>query len=145
MSKQDIMDTFSLEGMLHGFAARRVAEEHTPEQLQELLDRHEEMLSHSDDPRAMANLNWHFHRRINYMAGSRKLLVALKTVALAMPRDLVVEFPEWVPDANAEHALIIDAMRHGDADTVETVMREHVAVGGRTLVHYLESKGVALD
>jgi DNA-binding GntR family transcriptional regulator len=144
MSRQDIIDTFDVEGMLHGFAARRLTEIASDEQLQELHTCHEEMDAATDDVHKYAALNWHFHRRINQMSNSRKVVAALRTLAMSMPRDFVVEFPEWVPGSNGEHAEIVDRMVARDGPKVESLMRDHIGGTGVTIAEYLERKGVAL-
>lgn len=145
MSRRDIEDSFLIEGQLHGLAARRVAENGDPEHIRELVERHEALVAASSDSQKAAELNWHLHRRINRMANSRKLVVALRTLAMSIPRDLFVEFPQWIERANQEHAEIVGAISAGHGERTADLMREHVAEAGRDLVRYLESKGVALD
>lgn len=146
MRRQDIEDTFHLEGMLHGFAARRVAERGNPAELAELTAIHQAMAAaeSAGNAQLFADLNWQFHRRVNQLADSPKLVAALRTLALSMPRDFVVEFPEWARDANTEHSELIDAMLANDGERVEKLMRTHVVHFGRDLVRYLEARGVDL-
>lgn len=145
MSRQDIVDTFTAEGMLHGFAARRVAEAASDQDLRELEAHHERMSASVGNVHDFATLNWEFHRRINRMANSRRVIAALKALATAMPRDFVSEFPEWVPVADAEHQAIVEAMLRRDGPLTETLMRDHIGGTGYEIADYLERKGVALD
>lgn len=145
MSRQDIVDTFTAEGMLHGFAARRVAEAASAEELRELEERHIRMSARVDKVHEFAALNWDFHRRINLMANSRRVVAALKALATTMPRDFVSEFPEWVPAADAQHAAIVEAMLRRDGALTESLMRDHIGSAGYKIADYLERKGVALD
>jgi DNA-binding GntR family transcriptional regulator len=145
MSRQDIVDTFEVEGMLHGFAARRLTEIASDKELQELRRCHWEMDEAQDDVYKYGALNWHFHRRINQMSKSRKVVAALKTLAMAMPRDFVVEFPEWVPGSNAEHGEIVEALSKRDGALSESLLRAHVSRTGVSIAEYLERKGVALS
>ncbi len=144
LSRQDIIDTFVVEGVLHGYAARRFTERATDEELADLQARHDEMDASQDDPEKYGALNWQFHRKINYLSNSRKVVAALKTIAMTMPRDFAVEFPEWVPGSNQEHAQIVAAMIQRDGAHVEGLMQKHIGVRGLEVVHYLESKGVEL-
>lgn len=144
LRRQDIIDTFAVEGMLHGFAARRVAETASPDQLDELERQHHAMVASEHDLHQFATMNWAFHRRINTLAQSRKLIAAIKTLAMAMPRDFVTEFPEWVPTANAEHEAIVAAFQARDGSAVEALMHEHVGQTGVKIADYLERKGVSL-
>lgn len=145
MSRQDIVDAFIAEGLLHGFAARRVAESATDEQLAELEARQAIMAASMDDVHEFARLNWEFHRRINLIANSRKVTAALRTLTMALPRDFVTEFPEWVPSANGEHEAIAVAIMRRDGRQAEKLMRDHISSTGLEIAGYLERKGVALD
>lgn len=145
MSRGDIEDTYAIEGTLHGFAARRVAKKASSEEIAELRRRHEEMMLREHDVAALAELNDQFHRRINHLADSRKLLAALRTLALSIPRDYLVEFPEWAARANCEHAEILAAFEARDGERVEVLMRAHVSEAGSYLVRYLQGCGVDLD
>jgi DNA-binding GntR family transcriptional regulator len=145
MSRQDIIDTFDVEGMLHGFAARRLTEIASDEQLQQLRQLHLEMDENQEDVHKFGALNWNFHRQINQMSNSRKVIAALRTLAMALPRDFVVEFPEWVPGSNAEHAEIVKALVKRDGAKSESLMRAHVGRTGVSIAEYLERKGVELS
>ncbi|OZM72085.1 GntR family transcriptional regulator [Amycolatopsis antarctica] len=145
MRREDIRDTYEIEGMLHGLATRRVATRGDAGELAELRDFHEKMLARQDELPAMAELNWRFHRRINHFAASQKLVAALRSLALQIPRDYLVEFPAWAGRANDEHAGIVDAIAAGRATEAESLMREHVLAAGEYLIDFLQTSGVDLD
>lgn len=145
MRREDIRDTYEIEGMLHGLATRRVAQRGDAEAHAELRDFHERMVARERQLTEMADLNWRFHRRINHLAASQKLVAALRSLALQIPRDYLVEFPSWAHRANVEHAAIIDAVTTGRADEAESLMRQHVLAAGEDLIVFLESSGVDLD
>lgn len=145
MRRIDIRDTYEIEGMLHGLAARRVTLQADAEALAELREYHEQMRESESALADMAELNWRFHRRINQLAASPKLMAALRSLALQIPRDYLVEFPEWAGRANAEHAEILAALTQRKADEVEQLMRRHVMAAGDDLIAYLEQSGVQLD
>jgi DNA-binding GntR family transcriptional regulator len=92
----------------------------------------------------MAALNWQFHRLINRMAGSRKLLAALRIVSLDVPRDYLVQLPTWAKRSISEHGAILKAMRAGDADRAESLMTEHLIASGAGLADYLVDQGLVL-
>lgn len=145
ITRRDIQDTFWLEAMLHGLATRRVAETATADQMGELRVLHQDMVDHSSDPDYASDVNWHFHRRINQLAGSRRISAALKSVASALPRDFLTEIPGWADRANHEHAGILEAMKDRDADAAEKLMQEHIELAGDGFLHYLEANGVDLE
>jgi DNA-binding GntR family transcriptional regulator len=146
LDRRNIEDSFLIEGMLHGLAVRRVAETGTTEQFRELKVRHEAMCAvGKDDLKRFSEINWSFHRRINQIADSRKLNAALRAVALSIPRDYVVQLPEWMTRAKAEHDRLIHAMTARKGSRAETIARAHVVEAGHDLVRYLKDHGVELD
>lgn len=146
-SQQELRDIYLIEGMLHGLAARRVTEEGDREHLDELAGYHEAMMAVEEqggDAAEMARINWQFHRRINYLADSPKLLAVLRTHTLSIPRAYIRELPHWMHRANTQHKDIVEAMLRGRAATAEKRMIGHVVDAGEDLITYLESCGVDL-
>lgn len=143
-SRTDLEDIYLIEGMLHALAARRIAARGDKEQIAEIVGYHERMLE-ARQPERMATLNYAFHRRINQMAESPKLLAVLRTHSLSIPKDYIAQFPAWVERANEQHADIVDAIRAGRAAAAERLMKQHVIDAGADLITYLETHGVALD
>jgi DNA-binding GntR family transcriptional regulator len=147
LSRADLLDAYTIEGVLTGLAAERASERATPAELDELDNLHDGMLTaaSTDDRRQMVELNWQLHRGINRMARSRKLLLSLRKVSLDLPRDYLEHVPNWSSRSNTEHASILAAMRHRRHTEANQLMREHVENSGRGLVEFLESQGLELD
>ncbi|MGH3756663.1 GntR family transcriptional regulator [Actinophytocola sp.] len=147
LSKADLADSFLVEGMLTGLAARRASERASDAELDELDELHRKMIAaaKSRDQSAMAGLNWSLHRQINRLSGSRKLLAAIRAVSLDVPQDFLVQVPDWSIKSNREHYQILLAMREGRHDDVERLMLEHVVASGNGLIAYLESQGLKLE
>ncbi|ABH00833.1 possible transcriptional regulator, GntR family (plasmid) [Rhodococcus jostii RHA1] len=147
LSRSDLLDTYLIEGTLTGIAAERASRNAQEADLLALTGLHEAMLDAAaqENYQKMAELNWTLHRNINRLAKSRKLLSAIKTTSLELPRDFLVEMPEWSVKSNCEHGQILDAMRAGEHDEVGRLMTEHIVDSGRGLVAYLESQGLELD
>lgn len=142
LSRRDIEDAYLIEGALQGLAARRVAETHTAEMIDELRARHAEMVEVENDSERLGELNWRFHQRIIELADSHKLTVALHTVRMTMPTDAtyLVEMPEWRSHVNSEHVQIIDAIEARDSDLAERLLRAHVADAGKHLTEHLTER-----
>ncbi|MDV6271456.1 GntR family transcriptional regulator [Rhodococcus globerulus] len=147
MSRKDLLDAFAIEAFLTGMAAERATARASHEDLGGLDSLHGKMLDadSASDQEAMVELNWLFHRTINRLAGSRKLLVALRKVSIDLPRDFLVELPSWSKQSNIEHAEILDSMRAGHGETARSRMVAHVAESGRGLVDHLVSQGVSIE
>jgi acyl-CoA synthetase (AMP-forming)/AMP-acid ligase II/DNA-binding GntR family transcriptional regulator len=147
LSKQDLLDAFTIEGVLTGMAAERASQRASAADLDSLERLHQAMLEAAEQNRqaAMVELNWSFHRKINHMSGSRKLIVALRKVSVALPRDFLEQVPEWTVTSNEDHARILGAMRAGKHKAAGKYMSEHVTESGRGLVEHLIAHGVQFD
>lgn len=145
--RHDLADIYLIEGMLHGLATRRVTELADDAALVELRGYHDEMLAAegAGDPGRMAEVNWRFHRRLNQMANSPKLIAVLRTHTMSIPRGYIKELPHWMRRANDQHGAVVEAMVRGDAAKAEELMVDHVVDAGNDLLDYLESCGVAFD
>jgi acyl-CoA synthetase (AMP-forming)/AMP-acid ligase II/DNA-binding GntR family transcriptional regulator len=147
LSKQDLLDAFTIEGVLTGMATERASQRASAADLDSLERLHEAMLEAAEGSHqnAMVEFNWSFHRTINHMSGSRKLILALRKVSVDLPRDFLEQVPEWNVRSNADHARILAAMRAGKHKTAGKCMAEHVTVSGRGLVEHLAAHGVQFD
>jgi DNA-binding GntR family transcriptional regulator len=143
-SLDDLQDAYELEAVLHGWAARTLAIRGTAEDFAALEGIHEQMTAASDGP-ATAALNWEFHRTINLLTRSSKLLIALRSLTTVTPRDFAAEFPGSIAQSNAQHAAIMSAMRSGRADEVETLTRQHVQQTTTLLLRSMENARVHAD
>jgi DNA-binding GntR family transcriptional regulator len=147
LSRLDIVDSYLIEGVLGGMAAERASATATPEDLDRLEAFHQRMLHDASHGiySEMASLNWNLHRAINKLAGSRKLLSALKKVSLDLPRDFLTQMPEWSDQSNREHEAVLEAMRARNHRAAGTRMREHLVNSASGLITYLETAGLELD
>lgn len=146
-NRSDLEDIYFIEGMLHALATRRVVERGSRDDLERLQALHEAMLRAEEINSAeqMAAVNWDFHRSINHMSQSAKLIAVLRTHTLSIPRDYLLELPQWIHRANEQHSEILEAMWKGNAATAERLMKQHVVDSGNDLIAYLESRGLELD
>jgi DNA-binding GntR family transcriptional regulator len=147
LHRADVLDSFTIEGMLSGWAVRKATGLATPDDLHD-LERLDDSMHESlkgGDVATLPTLNWQFHRRINHLANSPKLLAAIRLVSLEVPRDYLAELPTWAERSNREHTEIVDAMRAGDGDRAETLMVSHFTASGEGLTDYLQRRGVRLD
>lgn len=142
LKRSDIIDAFTIEGMLSGFAVRKATGNVTPDDMAELHSLHRRMLATiaGTDKTDMAQLNWEFHRKINRLSHSKKLLSAISVVSLDVPRDYLSEFPLWAEKSNTEHEGILRAMESGDDREAERLMNEHFVESGNALAEYLGTK-----
>jgi len=147
MSKAYIEDSYEIDGILQGQAARRAAKTADETEIGELRRLHDAMVAVADDPQRLGDLNRDFHACIVRFAGSRKLEVALRAISMNMPinASFLAQFPEWRGRVSGEHEAIIAAIEARDGERADALMREHVASAGRHLTRYLIEHEVPLD
>jgi len=147
LSKEDMIDAFAIEGALTGMATERASRKASEEDLDELDELDGLMVAAAAAGRQdqMVELNWQFHRKINRLSGSRKLLVAIRKVSLDLPRDFLAQLPEWNSKSNAQHRAILGAMRAGAHEAAGDLMRNHVVESGQGLVEHLIAFGVQFE
>ena len=147
LSRSDLQDSFLIEGTLTGIAASRASKNAQPDDLSVLEELHHNMVQAAGEGNQdrMTELNWSFHRFINRLAKSRKLISAIRFASLDLPRTYLMELPEWNSRSNEQHEAILQAMRKRQHARVGALMVEHVVESGSGLIGLLEARGLALD
>jgi DNA-binding GntR family transcriptional regulator len=145
LTPDDILDVFEIEAIVHGRAARRAAGRAEDGDVIELRELHEAMVAseRGGDLERLTDLNWNFHKRINALSGSAKLIAMLRTLSLNIPQTYLLELPDWASETNRDHAGIVAALAARDGDAAEALVAEHVRRAGGNLAAYLAAKGVA--
>ena len=144
LTAQDIFDVFDIEAVVHGRAAQRAAARVTGADVEELQDAHQAMV-HAEaagDLVLVTELNWRFHKQINVLADSAKLIAVIRSVSLNIPQTYLLELPDWAAKSNREHAGIITALAAHDGAEAETLINIHVREAGSHLAAYLAKKGL---
>jgi DNA-binding GntR family transcriptional regulator len=144
LTPEDIVDVFEIEALVHGRAARRAAGRIGDADLEELQARHDAMVAAeaAGDLERLADLNWRFHKQINVLSGSTKLVAMIRSLSLDIPQNYLLELPDWAARTIREHAGIVAALRDRDGDRAEALVSEHVRAAGGHLADYLIDKGV---
>jgi DNA-binding GntR family transcriptional regulator len=143
LTSTDIRDAFEIEALVHGRAARRATLNATEEDVDQLADLHEKMIDAERQRNIdlVGELNRQFHRQLNHLARSPKLLAFLRNASVGIPRAYLIEMPEWASRANQAHAEVLAAIRERDADRVERLIRDLVTESGADLLAYLVRTG----
>jgi DNA-binding GntR family transcriptional regulator len=144
LTQADIQDVFDVEALVHGRAARRACDHANADDIAALTALHKQMLAaaRAKDLDRLGDLNYQFHRRINLLSDSPKLLAVLRSISFAIPRSYLVELPGWAKNTTAEHAQIVAAFTARDGAAVEQTVHDHVRDAGANLVAYLHKKGM---
>jgi len=145
ITSHDIVQIYSLRGVLESYAAREAAQTRTRQDLDALEDAHAKLQRISAEgtapEQALADL--HFHTLISEAAGSQLLQTIMNQVlAFTVSYRSNYAYPsDRAAVAITEHRGILDALRAADADRAERLMREHVASSSRfALEHFSDEE-----
>ncbi|NLS10305.1 GntR family transcriptional regulator [Nesterenkonia sp. MY13] len=135
----DAADLFAIRIELEAATARRAGERCAAQtgersaEISELLVELERILAEGDqtlkagDLIKLAPLNSQFHQRIAELSGSQSLVSLLDQISGRIEWLYAVNVTKRGGEAWAEHHLILDAVRQGQAQRAEELMRHHVA------------------
>jgi DNA-binding GntR family transcriptional regulator len=143
LSFKDVVERFevmaALEGMCGALAARRITE---PIQ-RELEKAHKDCVREASQENADAYYyaNERFHHII-YQASQNEFLAGQAHqlhVRLKPYRRLQLRARSRVANSLTEHQSIVDAIRAGDSDQAERLLREHILIQGERLADFIAS------
>ena len=143
LDPEDLYDHFQAFGKLVAIAAERAAQRITDHELDELdsLVARMENWDEGDRECDVERLNQRFHQIINRSGGSRRLKGIIRSLAASIPEDLYHRSRGWSAEAQAEHRLILAALRAHDGVSAGAASTRHVEAGGRDLVKSLHASG----
>jgi DNA-binding GntR family transcriptional regulator len=141
ITSHDIVQIYSLRGVLESYAAREAAQTRTRLDLDALEDAHaklERISAQGSAPeQALADLA--FHTIISEATGSRLLQTIMgQVLAFTVSYRSNYAYPsDRASIAITEHRAILDALHDQDADRAEQLMRQHVESSSRfALQHF---------
>jgi len=132
----ELREIYRIRTALEPSAIRLATPRVTRAQLEEASDLRAEM-EKERDPVAWTETNWRFHATLESAAESPRLASivgglrnsATLSVSLAMHRD-----PERIQRANEEHDHLLAAMRGGDAQRADEILRHHLEASLRAIL-----------
>ncbi|WP_099021158.1 GntR family transcriptional regulator [Mycolicibacterium palauense] len=137
ISSADVLDSFTILGVLTGQAAAWAAERVTTEELTHLRELAADVAEHSGDDE-IGHANWLFHQGIHRAAHSPRLLAQIKQAARVVPTNFLTLFPDHEKHSLSEHEDLLDAFDRRDAEQARTIAEHHVLEAGRSLVEWLD-------
>lgn len=135
----DIMDSFTILGVLTGQAAAWAAERVTPEELTRLRDLDTDVRSRSGDD-SIGEANWRFHQEIHRAAHSSRLLAQIRQAARVVPTNFLTLFPDHERHSLDEHEALLDALGEHDGENARKIAERHVLDAGRSLAEWLAAR-----
>jgi DNA-binding GntR family transcriptional regulator len=144
MSRQDILDVFTLQGDIAGELAARVAGVVTAEQVAELstVDRKLGTATRARRVAEIERLEYEFHRAVNRIADARKLAWFLRTATRYTPARFLSSDPGWRAAMRTDHEALLVAFRDGDTAAARAAMSRHFTDGADRLVKHLDELGL---
>lgn len=139
----DVMDSFTILGVLTGQAAAWAAERITADELAELRSLAADVASRAGDD-SIGEANWRFHQEIHRAAHSPRLLTQIRQAARVVPSNFLTLFPEHENHSLDEHEELLDALAEKDAEQARVIAERHVLEAGRSLAGWLEQRAAAL-
>lgn len=138
ISPEDVLDSFTILGVLTGQAAAWAAERITDDELVRLRELAADVAARSGDD-AIGEANWRFHQEIHRAAHSPRLMTQIRQAARAVPSNFLTLFPEHEQHSLTEHEELLDAFEARDPELARTIAERHVLAAGRSLAAWLDA------
>lgn len=135
MSPDDVLDSFTILGVLTGQAAAWAAERVTDDGIARLRTLATDV---DGGEGAIVDANWNFHREIHRASHSRRLMAQIRQAVRVVPSNFFAMFPEHEHNALEEHAALVSALADRDADKARHIAERHVLDAGRSLADWLQ-------
>ncbi len=131
--EREIEEIFPVLALLEGRSAHEATLKATARDVRHLQELHEKLERHAahKDTESFFEVNQEFHRALHEIAGNRWLLQFINEMRKVMR---LVRFHSLTSEGRmeqsvAEHRQIMAAIRNRDADSAETLMRDHLLSG----------------
>ena len=141
LTGQDVRDLFTVQALIAGELAARAAAVATADDIAELEALHHELIAASvrGNLELLEEKNHSFHREINLIAASPKIIWALGLMTRYVPRRFYSSIPGWPQTTADDHAHVLAGIRSHDAEGTRLAMQSHVEHAGELLaVHFDE-------
>jgi DNA-binding GntR family transcriptional regulator len=137
----DLAEVYLVRELLESAATRLTAQRATLEQLEAIEERHRLFVAavKAGERARLRQLSDDFHDTIYDAAQSPLLRRLIRSAWMAAPSDTFILIEERAPRSVDDHEKIVDAIRSGDADAAEALMRDHVR-GSLELIRTAKAK-----
>jgi DNA-binding GntR family transcriptional regulator len=139
ISPADVLDSFTILGVLTGQAAAWAAERIGPDELEMLRDLAADVASRSGDD-SIGEANWLFHQKIHHAAHSPRLMAQIKQAARVVPTNFLTLFPDHEKHSLDDHRELLDALGEKNAERARAIAERHVLDAGRSLADWLDQR-----
>jgi len=143
LERVDFLDMIWIEAMVHALAVKRATERHKDDvrAYAELMIIQQQMRMHlaAGDMNRASELKGTFHRSINRMADSPKLVSTMRSVTLGIQYDFMFIVPGWLERSLRDQDAVLEAMMNGEAETASKLMYEHLQASASMIANVLVS------
>jgi DNA-binding GntR family transcriptional regulator len=149
LTGQDIRDLFQVQALIAGELAARAAANATARDVAELEALHHELIAAAarSDHERLEEKNHAFHRLINLLADSRKIIWLLGLVTRYVPRQFYSSIPGWPRATMDDHAKVLEVMKAKDLEAARIAMQQHIIHSGELLAAHFDARvaGAEMD
>lgn len=137
-----LQEVFEMRSALEGLAVRVAAGKIGERQLASLERMLDEMDDYRDESAEWVRLHRAFHEYLCSLSGRPRLMKQISALysLIEAPMRLWLQHSEKPLSARQEHAVILEAIRSGDVDRAEAVVRQHIEGTVPALIQFLQSE-----
>ncbi|MFF1253896.1 GntR family transcriptional regulator [Pseudarthrobacter sp. NPDC058329] len=142
LTGKDIRDIFRVQALIGGELAARATLNASDSDIAELEALHHELIAAAArrDEVVLEEKNHAFHREINLLADSRKIIWVMGLVTRYVPRRFYSNIQGWPQATVDDHSKLLEAIRSKDADTARQEMEEHIMHSGELLAAHFDDR-----
>lgn len=145
LTGHDIRDIFCVQALIGGELASRAASRAGDSDLAELEALHYELIAAAArrDEALLEEKNHAFHRTINLLADSRKVVWVLGLVTRYVPRQFYAKIAGWPQATSNDHARVLESLKGRNPEAARTAMQEHIVHAGELLAAHFDKRVAA--
>jgi DNA-binding GntR family transcriptional regulator len=142
LTGEDVRDLFRVQALIAGEVAARATAKATLQDIDALEDLHNALIfaAARGDHQLLEEKNHLFHRHINLMADSRKMVWGLSLMTRYVPHQFYSSIPGW-PDATVgDHTELLAGIRAKNPEETRRAMVEHIVHSGELLASHFDER-----
>jgi DNA-binding GntR family transcriptional regulator len=122
LGEDDLLDAHTIIGVLNGWAARRITEIATDDELKELETLYDQA-AEAAEPLEFSHIIMLWHKRVNLLARSTRLIHTIVALQRTVPRVFPFTVRDDIEEIKSQYRSILEAMVRRDGATTERLTR----------------------
>jgi DNA-binding GntR family transcriptional regulator len=142
LTGDDIRDLFRVQALIAGELAAQASSRASDADIAELEALHHELIAAArrTDHALLEEKNHAFHRQINIMAGSRKIIWALSLITRYVPRQFYSSIPGWPQATVQDHEKVLQGIQNRATEDTREAMITHIVHSGELLAQHFDQR-----